>query len=272
MASIRSLRTKIFILLVLTACIPAEKPAAQSSGSRSLALASSVTALCEDMSSSFYNPACMPAGRSGITTGAIRYFGIPELTDKSLWFSLPVFGGVLGGGLQHFGYTEYTESTFHLSAARPAGWVVPGITVFARQASFGGPYETDMQFGMNGSMLFKAFPDAGFIMRGYNLTGFSASGNTPLRQELAAGIFLKPAESVQLFVDLVKDLHFPLSVRTAVEFEVLPGVAGRAGLGTEPRIWSAGLGLSRKHWQVNIALQQHHLLGMSPGIDLSLIR
>lgn len=272
MASIRSLRTKIFILLVLTAYTHAGRPAAQSSGSRSHALASVLTALCGDMASSFYNPACMPSGRSGITTGALRYFGIPELTDKSLWFSMPLSGGILGGGLQHFGYTEYAESTFHLSAAWPAGWVVPGIAVFVRQESFGGSYQREVQFGVNGSLLINAFQNAGFVMRGYNLTGISKSRSDPVRQELAAGIFLKPAESIQLFADLVKDLHFPLSVRTAVEFEVLSGVDVRAGVGTEPRIWSAGIGLHRKHWQVSIGLQQHHLLGMSPGIDLSLFR
>ncbi|NBC03411.1 MAG: hypothetical protein GVY20_06865, partial [Bacteroidetes bacterium] len=99
-----------------------------------------------------------------------------------------------------------------------------------------------------------------------------AYGNTDedLPRELAAGLSYKPASSAQITAEIVKDINFPLSFRTGLEFEIFTSFFTRAGISTKPSTYAFGFGYGTERWAVNFALQQHNPLGMSPALDLSI--
>jgi hypothetical protein len=70
--------------------------------------------------------------------------------------------------------------------------------------------------------------------------------------------------------EIVKDVMFPVSFRTGVEFEVLNSLFARAGFTTNPETYSFGFGYLADQWNINFGLQQHNPLGLSPALDLGI--
>ena len=77
-------------------------------------------------------------------------------------------------------------------------------------------------------------------------------------------------DNATFYFDILKDVRFPVSYRGGLEAEIIKDVIGRVGATYEPVTYTFGLGYSIKTWQVNLTVQQHEVLGTSPGADIIL--
>jgi hypothetical protein len=67
----------------------------------------------------------------------------------------------------------------------------------------------------------------------------------------------------------MKDVDFPLSVRTGLEVNPVPRLALRAGVATEPTRFAAGAGLRWRRLRADLAADRHLDLGWTPSIALA---
>ena len=89
--------------------------------------------------------------------------------------------------------------------------------------------------------------------------------HTPILFTLGASYRL--ADELLAVAELEKQLYHPESMRFGLEYGWNKLFYARAGVATQPLIWSLGLGVKRSHYAIDIAVQQHAVLGLTPQLS-----
>jgi hypothetical protein len=223
----------------------------------------------------FNNPALMSTETGTVSFYAFRYAGFAELTDMAAAVSIPTRAGTFGVGAHRYGFDLFSENRFL------AGWKYRfeqlhfGVAATWHHIVQGGGYGSAGALGVDIGFAADLLPVLRFGARATNINqpayGGSNNGsvNEYLPRELAAELTLKASDMLTLAAGLVKDVRFPLSVRSGIQFEPVTSLAIRAGFTTEPGTWSFGAGYTFSRFGVNLAMQQHDPLGLSPAMDIT---
>jgi len=219
----------------------------------------------------FNNSALLSTERNTVSFYGFRYVGITEITDMAAAATVQTNLGTIGAGVHRYGFDLFHENRFLLAYKNSEDRFHYGFSVSYIHVFQGGDYGSAGAFGLDLGLAAEITESLWMGARATNVNQ-PAYGDTDedLPRELAAGFSYKPAPSAQISAEIVKDIHFPLSFRTGLEFEIFSSFFTRAGISTKPSTYSFGFGYGSDRWAVNFALQQHNPLGMSPALDLSI--
>ncbi len=242
-----------------------------SAGARTFSLGQAGVALYDDPWALFQNPALMKTNRSAVSFYAMRYAGLQELTDFSTAITIPVSAGTFGFGAHYYGFDLFRETTFHLAYMKSFGSFSFGLIGSGYHIHIAKGYGSAWATGLSGGFAFTPSDKVriGTRVRNINQPSYSDSKEMLFR-ELATGISYKITSDLNFFSELSKDVRFPVSLRSGLEFRIIQNFFLRSGFTTEPNTWSFGFGFQSGFLQVNIAVQRHEVLGLSPAMDTGL--
>ncbi|MCS7012953.1 MAG: helix-hairpin-helix domain-containing protein [Chloroherpetonaceae bacterium] len=245
-------------------------------GARAIALGGAFTGLANSSFAVFYNPAglaLLPYREASFFY--VQPFGLPELADIAITYAdpllLPQGWGSLGAAIRRFGFSLYNETAVSLTYARPfERRLFIGVSASYQLLSIQG-YGYAGAVGLDIGILALITPDLSIGVAAMNLNrpAFSHSGET-LAQVYMAGLSYRLLKSLRAFFDVEKDIRYPLSIKSGMEFEAVEAVALRAGFSTEPQRFTAGVGVRYSVFDADYALTTHPELGFSHYLTLSI--
>lgn len=218
----------------------------------------------------FSNVALMPTDENRVSFYGFRYVGIAEITDMAANLTTQTTWGTLGAGVHRYGFNLFNENRFLLAYKNNLDRFYYGVSVSYTHIFQGGDYGSAGAIGVDLGLAAEITEDLWFGARATNLNQPSY-GNTDeeLSRELATGLSFMLTPEALITAEIVKDVLFPLSFRSGVQFEIIQSLFIRAGITTQPETYSIGFGYQSSRWDVNFALQQHNPLGLSPALDLA---
>lgn len=226
----------------------------------------------QDVWSQYYNQAGL-AYLKGISFGIgfQNAFFIKELSTKSAVFAIPLKSGVFGLNYYYFGYPKFNENKIGLSFSKLLG----------KRIAVGGQLDyfythIEGEYGQKGvaagelGILAEPIDD---LFIGAHVFNLWHSKLTSYENEYLPTIFKLGAsyllyEKARLSIEFEKDLELDLQFKSGIELEVVKDFYLRAGIGTNPTIYSFGLGYSFQSFQLNIAFSKHPVLDYSPTVSI----
>lgn len=240
-------------------------------GARGVALGHATTALAENEWALFSNPALLPTKTSTIGFYGLRNYGFAELTDIASYSSIRTKFGITALGFHRYGDNLFNETRARIGYKNEWENLHVGLAITYNHIAFGGPYGSGGAVGFDIGLAAQVIPQLWIGAKSTNINKpvYHFSGNVEdIPRDISIGFSYMLEERALLLMDVVKDVRFPVSYRGGLEVFVIDNLKGRIGVTTEPLTYSFGMGYGKDFWEVNIAIQQHQLLGMSPGLDL----
>lgn len=260
-----------FFLVVLW-MLPLQSAAQNTIGARSVAMGQTGVAIPGSDWATFSNIALMPTDANHVSFYGFRYVGISEITDMAATVTMSTDKGVFGAGIHRYGFNLFNENRFMAGYKNSLGNFHYGASVSYIHVFQGGIYGSAGAFGVD---LGIAAEITEYLWLGARATNINqpAYGDTDedLPRELAAGLSYRFSESALITAEAVKDVMFPVSFRSGIEFELFQSLFARAGFTTEPETYSFGFGYKADAWNLNFGLQQHNPLGLSPALDIGIL-
>lgn len=199
-------------------------------------------------------------------------FGMSPLSTKSVAVLYPSRLGVLGVGMDYFGYSLYHEMKFGLAYARN---ITPnlraGLKLDFFQTAFGDHYGSDdnvtFELGLQYDLV-KGLTLGAYV---FNPIPESKSKEVYFRLPLIYRVGMAYRFSKNLLVTVETEKNSDLSffqVRAGVEYAILDRYFFRMGLGTRQEVFTTGFGYKMKGLSFDLAAVVHETLGISPQVSL----
>ena len=260
------------LCLSLFVCLLPPAVFAQSSmGARGVALGGATTALYDYNWSLFSNPALVSSKNPSAGFYGFRYYGFTEITDISAYGSVPTVFGTPAFGIHRYGDDLFSETRIRAGYKNEWQNLHFGIVMNYSHISFASPYGSGGALGLDAGIAAQLLDQLWIGARATNLNQphYSfAQSSEDLPRDLAVGFSYQLADKATMMMDILKDVRFPVSYRGGLEVVVVGELTGRVGITTEPLTYSFGMGYGSRFWEVNLAVQQHSVLGLSPGLDM----
>ncbi len=214
----------------------------------------------------FYNP-------SGL--GQLKYrevsafyspspFGIGEISTAALTYAEPLKFGGLGLGVRSFGFDLYRETNIILSYGNDfREKIFYGINLNFYSLNIQN-YNSASTFGADiGAMAYIT----DFLKWGFFAKNFSGSkigeSEEKLAQVYRTGFTFQPRNDFNLILEVEKDVRYPLSFRSGLEYSVNDFIDLRAGVGTKPTSFSGGISVNYNLFQIEYAIYNYQNLGIT---------
>ena len=267
----RKLHKYLVAALFITTCILPDSLFAQNSmGAASIGMGQTGVAVPSEWSA-FNNVALLQTNQSRVSFYGYRYVGIAEITDMAAAYTLQTGLGTIGTAMHRYGFNLFNENRFLLAYKNSLGRFRYGASASYTHINQGGNYGSAGAFGLDLGLAAEITDALLFGARATNLNQPSyGDTDEELPRELAAGLSYYLTPEALLAAEIVKDVLFPTSFRTGLQYEVIDSLFLRAGFTTKPETYSFGFGYQTGRFDINFALQQHNPLGLSPALDLAI--
>jgi hypothetical protein len=177
-------------------------------------------------------------------------------------FSMPVKPGALGIGVFRFGDALYSEQILSCGYASEFGLASLGIKVNYIQYNVEG-------FGTKGVFSFSFGGIANLteaLSVGAHITNVAQPKISELTGErvptiLTAGLSLKPHRRLLITTEAEKDLEYPLTWKSGVEYSPFKKFSFRTGFNIQPDAWFAGTGFRNTKFNFDYAFSYHAYIG-----------
>jgi competence ComEA-like helix-hairpin-helix protein len=245
-------------------------------GARAIGVGGAFTGLANSAFALFYNPAgLMLLSSREVSFFYAQPFGLTELADFCAAYAdpqtLPQGFGAFGAAVRRFGFELYNETALSIAYAN----------VFERRFFFGvnlsyqltavKGYGNAGAFGVDAGILVLITPELSLGVSAINLNRPSMGiSSEPLAQVYMAGLSYRLLKNLRAFLDVEKDIRYPLSFKSGLEFDAVQYVSLRAGFSTEPQRISGGIGVHYAMVDADYAFLTHPELGLSHHLTLSL--
>jgi len=267
----QTLQGLLFLIAALHILKPEPMTAQNVMGAKHLAMGQAGVAIPSSNWSVFSNVALIPTNENNVSFYGFRYVGIAEITDMAATFNYQTAIGTLGAGIHRYGFNLFSENRFIIGYKNNLGHFHYGASFTYTHVYQGGMYGSAGAAGIDTGLAAEILDGLWFGARATNINQPSyGDTDESLPRELAAGISYRLTPEALIAAEVVKDVMFPLSFRTGVQFEMIESLFARAGITTQPETYSLGFGYIADRWEVNIAIQQHNPLGLSPALDLGI--
>ena len=272
------MRPPLAVLAVaLAASLPAQAQYAEG-GARTLALGRAGVALGAQ-AWGHVNPAAwagLDERRAGLQ--ASQAFGVGEMGLGALSAAAPTPAGTAALAARTYGFSERRETQVKLGFGRPLALSTSrrldvGLAVGIETASvegYGSETALLLDLGVQGEVV----TGLRVGLSGRNLLALARDDESDLRQSAATvpaitvGLAYAPSETATLVLDASQDLDFGLSVRGGAEVYVVPELALRVGVSSEPVRFSGGAGVQVSALRADLAFEVHETLGLTPAVGL----
>lgn len=242
---------------------------------RSVALGNATTAYTYDSGFSSNSANQDSYFKHTLSLQSTQKFGLSELRGASLSYSQRAKPVNIGFLVESFGYSAFRRNNVGLNVAKGFKLgtsrkfnVGLGIKMFQVQAD---GYDSKTAIGISGGWSTALTEKTQIAFNAQNFSRPRFATDEEVERSLALGIQYKPTQLPTVFlVDVIKDVRFPLSLRTGVEIRPIDALALRAGATTAPSTYSIGAGFQAGKLNADFAAQRHESLGWSPNINLSI--
>jgi len=220
----------------------------------------------------FYNPAgIVQIPRTVFFFSCTHPFGLKELASFIAAGAFKTRIGNLGCALQHFGNGIYRENTLAVGSGfsfrNRFDW---GILVRFLRLDIS-------KYGSMGAVVF----DTGIILRMGEKTAWGASVSNlgqskmgrhveGMPRKIRLGIGWKPAKSVLFSAEIDEEKHYPVGLKTGIEYNCLSVLWLRSGFEYNPSFCSFGFGLVWKSVSVDYGASIHPVLGGTHAVSIFL--
>ena len=209
---------------------------------------------------------------------ASQAFGLSELRLGALSVASPTPFGTVALAARSYGFSERRETRVKLGYGRQLNLSTNrrldiGVAVGVETASVEN-YDSEtailLDLGVQGQVITGL--RAG--LSGRNLLALTRDDESDLRQSastvpgITVGLAYSPSEKATLVLDADQDLDFGLSVRGGAEVLVVPALALRVGVSSEPVRFSGGAGFQAGPLQADVAFEYHETLGLTPAVGI----
>lgn len=244
-------------------------------GARAIGVGGAFTGLANSSFALFYNPAglmLLPYREASFFYA--QPFGLGELSDFAVAFAdpetLPQGFGAFGAAARRFGFELYNETAFSLGYAN----------VFERRFFFGATlsyqlfsiqgYGNAGALGVDVGILALITPELSLGVSALNLNRPSIGiSNEAVAQVYMAGLSYRLLKNLRAFFDVEKDVRYPISFKSGLEFDAVRQLSLRAGFSTEPQRIAGGIGVRYALVEADYAFLTHPELGFSHHLTLS---
>ena len=200
-------------------------------------------------------------------------FLVDGLSQKSGAVAVPVKNlGVFGAMISDYGFTLYKEQKIGIAYSKTFGKTISfGVQMDYLSTAIGEDY------GHRSTLA----AEAGIIARITNGLDIGAHIYNPSRAKLSdynderspvimkVGFGYHFSEKVLLCAESEKDVDAKNSFKAGLEYNVTKPFFLRAGISSNPSVFSFGFGLRMKNFILNAASSMHPVLGYSPQFSLS---
>jgi len=245
--------------------------AQENPGARSIALAHSDISGRGDPFSLFNNPSLM----SSIKNRQVGIFYSPspfevkELASGFASYIEPTPYGVFGAGFMIYGFDLFKETKFSLGYSREFyNNFSMGITASYQNISiksYGS--KALLLLDLGGAIKLDELIKLGFLFTNFTQTTVNNEENQ-IPVSLTAGVNFKPAENLNLYGAVYKELNFDPSIKFGCEYGILDFFLLRFGVSTQPDIYAFGVGITFSFIQTDYAVTSHPFLGLTHQFGL----
>jgi hypothetical protein len=224
-----------------------------------------------------------PAGIAGLEKAAAglfyqQHFLSEELASQALAAAIPLGKGVLGIGVDRFGYSLYSETRGSLTYAMPFG---EGLRAGVQMDYLG--IRLGENYGSTGTVVAELgvqarITDALWIgAHLYNPTRSALATNTeggvPVDERiptlLRAGFTYTFSSKLLTTLEVEKDIDLPERVRVGVEYSPNKVLYLRTGISTAPTGSHFGVGFHLERFDIDMAVAVRSQLGPTPMLNLN---
>lgn len=224
------------------------------------------TSVSDNSLAIFYNPSGL--GQVSYREVSAFYapspYGLSDISTASLTYAEPLKFGTLGIGFKTYGSSLYRETNGILSFGKSyMGKFFYGANINYYNLNITG-YGSASTFGVDlGAMAYiTKYLRWGFF--GKNITGAKiGAAEEKLAQVYKTGFNFHPMNDLNLTLEAEKDVRYPLSIKGGFEYSVLDHIDLRAGVSSEPSVFTAGFGLNYNLFQLDYAIYNHTDLGIT---------
>lgn len=243
---------------------------------RAIALGGAFTGLANSSATLFYNPAgAMLVPFREISFFYSRPYGLKELDYLTVSYLepslLPRQYGAVGLSAKRYGFELYNETMFALTYANSfEKKFLYGITLNYQHTfikNYGSAGAIGIDIGVLG--LITESLTLGFAAHNLNAPRIGLS-REELAQTYALGLSYKALSSFLIALDLEKDVRFPLSIKSGLEYRPVMAFSIRLGFSTETARVTGGFGVHYAMLDVDYAFATHRDLGITNQLSLSL--
>lgn len=209
---------------------------------------------------------------------ASQAFGLGELRLAAASAASPTPVGTVALAARSYGFSERRETQVKLGLARAIPLsttrrLEAGLAFGVETASvegYGSETAALLDLGVQGDVL----PGLRAGLAGRNLLALARDDVSDLRQSAATvptltiGLAYAPSERATLVLDAAQSLDFGVSVRGGAEVFVVPALALRLGVSSEPVRVSGGAGIQTGPLRADLAVELHETLGLTPAVGV----
>lgn len=209
-----------------------------------------------------------------IAIGYANKFQLNELSTQSAIIGIPTKTGNFAVNYQRFGYSLYSENSFGLAYARKLGEIISAGLQFDYLH-----YQQTEDYGNHGVFLM----EAGLIAEPINNFYIGVHIYNPWNAKLAEynderissrmqfGLGYCFSEQVLFTIETEKTLNQKARFKGGIEYEPLPSLFLRTGIGTQPNQFSFGVGYTLWDFTTDIAFVTHETLPVSTEISIKYV-
>jgi hypothetical protein len=240
-------------------------------GGRSIAV-SGASVTYQDVWSQYHNQAGL-AFLKGINIGLgfQNAFLVKELSTKSISVAIPLKSGVFGINYGYFGYPKFNENKIGLAFAKALGKrIAVGIQLDYQFTHIDGDYGNKATALGEVGILTEPIDNLLIGAHVFNVwrSKLSTVDNEYIPTIFTIGASYRLYDIALLSIEFEKDLDLEMVFKSGLEFELIENFSLRAGIATNPNIFSFGLGYTFQSFDLNIAFSKHPVLGYSPGVSI----
>lgn len=196
---------------------------------------------------------------------------LQELTTFGALVALPLQKGAVAVSFTRFGTGAYHTQTAGLGYSHKINYISLGVKVSYLQQSIE-HYESRGKLVVEAGGKAELFPKVHFAAHAYNLTqsSFPTDNDKQLIPILLkAGLVYLPTETIQLFIQTLKDVEFPARLSAGLDYQIVETLSLRTGILTAPVVASFGLGFCPGKFSFDYAFRHHNTIGTAHHISIA---
>jgi hypothetical protein len=187
-------------------------------------------------------------------------------------FSSPLKFGAIGLGVFRFGDEVYNEHAVSLGFAHGIGNTSLGARIsYVQYRAEGFGRNTAMSLDFGGITRITEQISIGAYITNLTQARLIGTDGERLPLRLVAGLGLKPSDKIFVGSELDKDLDYPLSWRTGVEYSIYKKVFFRTGFNLHPNAACFGLGVLEKKIKFDYAMRFSTLTGSAHQVSVVIL-
>jgi len=257
----------ILIILLMSSPIKAFQPY-KAVGAKSISMGG-VSLLPADFWSVFNNQAGLATENYWAAGFAYdSYLGIDKnLSLKSGGILIPTNGGTFGLSLNYFGYSAYNEQKIGLAYGKSLGkFISAGLQIDYLSVSIGNDYGQASAITFELGIIAKLSDNWQIASHIYNPFMVKLGKINP---EIIPAVFklataYKIDDAILLLAEYEQQSNIAGIIKFGIEYQLIEQFFVRAGLSTNPDIFSFGIGLKMNAFNLDFGTSYHQVLGFSP--------